>query len=261
MSAHSLALPDVRQRPSSYREWIDKHPEWWTLAASLCGWILIGLASENSTFLFICSSQRFDLIETIAAHVQSWPLFFRLGPEFMGWLLMIVAMMLPLTIASVRHVAFRSFAWRRDRAIACFLLGYLAVWAFVGVALMPFAILVRSLGDTGSMFYMLFGVLLTLGWQLTAMKSRALRRCHRTATLSPRGWRADLDCLRFGLAAGGNCVVSCWALMTTLFLGYHGLLLMACAQAIVAFERYQLSPRDLGLALILLQRNAILLFR
>ena len=44
--------------------------------------------------------------------------------QIVHWLLMITAMMLPLLIVPIRQVAFRSYCWRRGKAIAGFLVGY-----------------------------------------------------------------------------------------------------------------------------------------
>ena len=53
--------------------------------------------------------------------------------DWQRWLLMVVAMMLPLMLPSVRWTAERSFRARERRAMAGYLLGYLAPWAILGV--------------------------------------------------------------------------------------------------------------------------------
>jgi predicted metal-binding membrane protein len=50
------------------------------------------------------------------------------------WLVMTVAMMVPLTVASIRTTAARSLWSRRERAVAGFLLGYLGPWLIAGMA-------------------------------------------------------------------------------------------------------------------------------
>src|ERR1700722_6469024 len=50
-----------------------------------------------------------------------------------GWGIMTLAMMPPLAIPLIRHVATRSFVVRRNRAIATFLAGVLVVWLLAGL--------------------------------------------------------------------------------------------------------------------------------
>ena len=163
-----------------------------------------------------------------------------LAREYIGWLLMAAAMMLPLTLLSVRHVAFRTYEWRRNRAIAGFLLGYCARWAVAGVVLAPIAAAARALEVGNSWLIPAFGLALAALWQLSPLKARALRRCHRTEALAPTGWRADANCLRFGARVGTNCVLSCWGMMLVPALVPHSVPAMICAQAISTYERYEL---------------------
>ena len=51
----------------------------------------------------------------------------------LAWATMILAMMPPLAVPMIRHVAARSFAPRRDRAIVGFLTGMLGLWLLVGL--------------------------------------------------------------------------------------------------------------------------------
>ena len=50
------------------------------------------------------------------------------------WLLMLAAMMLPLLVPMIGHVAVRSFAVRRERSVRLFLFGYCSVWCAVAAA-------------------------------------------------------------------------------------------------------------------------------
>jgi predicted metal-binding membrane protein len=125
---------------------------------------------------------------------------------------MVVAMMLPLTIPILRHVAFSSLWNRRHRSMALFAVGYLAVWlaAELGIVLI-LALLERSVGLAVSRIGI---VAVAVLWETSSRKTVMIRRCGRTLPLAPRGWRADADCMRFGIIIGMNCVGSCWALMS-----------------------------------------------
>jgi len=57
-------------------------------------------------------------------------------------------------------------------------------------------------------------------------------------SLRPRGWRADLDCLRYGMLHGRACVMSCWAMMLAVMTVPLPLPAMAGIAALGAMERY-----------------------
>ncbi len=67
--------------------------------------------------------------------------------EIAAWMLMVVAMMFPLVIGSVRTVAARSLWRRRHRAIAGFLTGYAGAWFLVGLVASMLIALVHTSAD------------------------------------------------------------------------------------------------------------------
>ena len=128
------------------------------------------------------------------------------------WALMLVGMMGPLLVAPVLHVRERSFARRRTRGIALFVLGYGAIWMLAAVVLMPLA----------SYLTVASGAAIALLWQWSPLKQRALNRGHGHPELAAFGAAADAAALRFGLTHGAWCLASCWALMLLPFLVVHG---------------------------------------
>jgi predicted metal-binding membrane protein len=175
------------------------------------------------------------VLEPAEHHPRAWA-------ELTGtWLLMVLAMMVPLQRFSIRVAATRSLWRRRDRAIGGFLLGYLSPWLLLGAgvaALEP--VLTRLPGLTAA------GFAVAAVWQLTPVKARALRACHRSIPLAPHGWRADQDCCRFGWLTGTQCLLSCWALMLACVLAGHSLAAMLCASGVGVAERYVVQPRQQG---------------
>jgi predicted metal-binding membrane protein len=129
-----------------------------------------------------------------------------------GWLLMLVAMMLPLVTPAIRHVRDRSFARRRHRATAQFLAGYLLVWMLAGAVLMFAALVVRS-SVRSEWAPVVVGVAAVLMWQLCPLKQICVNRMHAQPPLAAFGIAADLDAVRFGVVHGAWCVGSCWLLM------------------------------------------------
>jgi predicted metal-binding membrane protein len=158
------------------------------------------------------------------------------------WLVMVVAMMLPVVLGSARVVAARSLWGRRHRAIGGFLIGYLGVWLAVGFAVAAAGLaVVHLVGETPSVVSAA-GFLVAAAWQLTAFKQRALRSCHRKPILALRGWAADEDCIRYGLFIGSRCVFSCWALMLACTLSGHSIISMAGVSFLAVSERYTFRP-------------------
>lgn len=197
-----------------------RHPEWWVLALAAGAWVVV--------------------IRNAGHHAHAHGA----GAALAGWMLMTVAMMLPLVAEHVRLTAERSLWRRRQRAMAGFVLGYLAVWALAGVAvsLVP----LHPDSRTAAVALAIAGV-----WQLTPWKRRGLVGCHRTMPLAPRGWRADADCVRFGWRVGLRCALSCWALMLACAMMGHSLIAMVGVTGVMWAERHTRPRRRLFSAVLL----------
>lgn len=138
------------------------------------------------------------------------------------WGLMTLAMMVPTAMPAVQHVAGRSLYWRRRRAAAEFLLVFLGLWT-------PFGVLalggLGSWGPTAAPAALPIALAAAAAWQLTPLKLRALRACHRSRPLPPRGWRATRGVADFALHNAAACLASCWAMMAAVALAEPGHLL------------------------------------
>jgi predicted metal-binding membrane protein len=155
------------------------------------------------------------------------------------WALMACAMMLPAALPAVRHVAVNSLRWRRGRAVAGFLLVYLAIWIAYGVLVLG----ALALLSIPSSRLLILALAVAAAWQLTKPKLRALRACHRSSPLPPRGWRAHLGVARFAARNGGACLGSCWALMLVSAVATSGRLLwMLALTALVCVEKLANRP-------------------
>jgi predicted metal-binding membrane protein len=230
----ALALAVSRRSFSRGVAW--PHPEWWCLAVSALAWLALVTASAGAGLSGLPNGSHDHAAPSAGGRVAPWV------AGTLHWSVMVVAMMLPAIVDSIRITAARSVWARRHRAIGGFLVGYLLPWTILGLGT---SVLVAELRlDTRLPLPAMaaFGFGVAAAWQLTAVKWRAVRSCHRTAPLAPRGWRADLDCVRYGWAIGGRCVTSCWALMLACLLARHGLVAMTCATVIGAAERYSDKP-------------------
>lgn len=154
-------------------------------------------------------------------------------PALSGWTLMCVAMMVPVVLPALRHVAVNSLRRRRGRALGTFLLGYVGVWVLCGMLLLPLFARLPPLRLLVAV--LLFAVL----WQLLPARRAFLRACHRTVPLPPTGWRAAAGALRFGLWHGAACLGVCGPLMAVMAVpGTHHPLWMFGITAAVVVTRY-----------------------
>ena len=183
-----------------------------------------------------------------------------------GWVLMIVAMMLPSSIPLV--VTFAALVRRRPhpgRLVGLLLLGYLFVWAAFGLAAWiadrgihaavdalpwlaehPQLIIATTLGVAGL-------------WQFSPLRDRCLDECRSPLGFVVNRWRgtsARTEALRMGIAHGAFCVGCCWSLMLVMFgVGLASTTAMLVLGAITAIEKNlpwgRRLTRPLGIMLIL----------
>lgn len=227
VSAFSAASWTWRGRLVAWR-----HPEWWSLA-------IASVAAATLVVLHASSSESAHAIGF--SHHSPDPLarsvFSAATIAFSQWLLMVLAMMVPLSVGAIRTTAARSLWRRRHRAIAAFLGGFVVPWAIAGV-LVSIAVAAWMPEDAGAVTVVtMLAFAIAALWQRSRAKQRALMACHGTRPLAPAGWAAVRDSVGFGASIGGHCVISCWALMLACAVSGHHPLVMLAAAAIGVAER------------------------
>ena len=211
-----------------------RHPEWWSLALSAGA--AVALFATHST-----GSAGVPL--PVGGHHadSSAPVIATAAVAFWQWMLMVVAMMVPLSVSAIRTTAARSLWRRRHRAIAAFLVGFLAPWAIAGAAL-AIGIAAWTPADAWAVAVITaLAFAVAMVWQRLTIARRALMACHGTRPLAPAGWAAMRDCVGFGASIGGHCVTSCWPLMLACAVSGHHPLVMIAAAAAGVTER--MTPR------------------
>ena len=209
-----------------------RRPEWWLLALAMLAWLLVP-ALHSTTGLSIGGDPA------VAGHAHHphpadlAPVSTRdVWPRALGmWSAMVVAMMLPIVAPQARWLALRSLRTRRAATMAMFAAGYLMVWVVVG------SVAVVVLAPTqGVRWSVPLVLLVAAGYQVSAVRQRALDRCGVLQAPRIRGWGASLDCLRSGGRSGVSCVRTCWALMIPMAVS-HQLWLMVAVFAVMWHER------------------------
>jgi predicted metal-binding membrane protein len=171
---------------------------------------------------------------------------------FLGaWTLMMAAMMLP-TVSPVAALYVRSFEAPGGRRLAEFALGYLLVWAAIGLPAFAIALAVDSLAMTvpGAVRWAVVGVLLAVGiYQLTPLKRLCLEHCRSPLSqlLHYAGYQGSLRDLRVGAHHGLYCAGCCWPLFLLLVaVGTMNLVVMLALTAVIAAEK--LLPHGLAIS-------------
>lgn len=207
-----------RQRVAVALRW---RPEWRVAVAAAAAWpaLLAGIGAHD-----VASGPEHTALAPIAG--------------LLGWSLMVVAMMVPVTLPAVRHVALNSMRHRRMRAMALYTVVYVGAWALFGVAALALGHLVSVHLGLGRDAALALALALAAAWQPTRFKRRALYACGRTVALPPSGRRADAACARFALLHARRCIQSCWAIMLVMVVVGHASLgwMVALTAFVVAEE-------------------------
>ena len=217
LASPAVVRPSV---PVSLRRRVAWHPEWWVYAVAAVAWLVLGWMSLQAT-----------------AHVHGFAAAWSSGSQH--WLLMVLAMMLPVVAPHVRTVGLRSRWSRRHRSTAAFVLAYVAAWAAVGVLLVA-GLAAMYPGHHGASpvpgFLLPVAMLLAAAWQVSSPRRRVLRRCTPLRLGVSSGLAADADCARAGARSGLRCLVECGPVMLAMALS-HSLVLMAGLTVVLLSER------------------------
>jgi predicted metal-binding membrane protein len=183
----------------------------------------------------------------------------------LGWVLMIVAMMLPSSVPLV--VTFGAIVGRRprpQRLVTLLLLGYLAVWGAFGLTAWVLDRGIHAAVDALPWLaehpqLIMGGTLAIAGlWQFSPLRARCLDECRSPLGFVMNRWRGvdpGRESFAMGIAHGAFCVGCCWSLMLVMFaVGLGSVAAMLALGALTAVEKNlpwgQRLTRPLGFALL-----------
>ena len=183
-----------------------------------------------------------------------------------GWIVMIVAMMLPSSVPLV--VTFGALVGRRRRPgvlVALLLAGYLLVWGAFGLAAWLADLGVHAAVDAlpwlAAHPQLIIGTtLLAAGlWQFSPLRDRCLEECRSPLGFVLNRWQGTSErreAIAMGVAHGAFCVGCCWSLMLVMFgVGLGSLSAMLALGGLTAVEKNlpwgRRLTRPLGVALVL----------
>lgn len=193
---------------------------------AILGGLLVGLAVAASLALLLWHASPYGgYLHHEGAGGTPLPLEASLFT--IGWLLMIVAMMLPSSIPLT--VTFAALVGRRrhpGRLVALLLVGYLLVWVGFGLAAWladrGIHAAVDALPWLAAHPQVIMGTtLLAAGlWQFSSVRDHCLEECRSPLGFVLNRWRGTSErreALAMGIAHGAFCVGCCWSLMLVLF--------------------------------------------
>ena len=237
---------------------------------AILGGLLVALAASAWLALWLWGASPYGRYLHHEAGVGPLPLEVSLFAA--GWVLMIVAMMLPSSVPLV--VTFGMLVRRRRRPgmlVMLLLGGYLVVWGSFGLAawLLDRGIhaAVEALPWLAAHPQLILGsTLLAAGlWQFSPLRDRCLDECRSPLGFVMNRWRGvseRREAFAMGIAHGAFCVGCCWSLMLVMFgVGLANVAAMLALGAITAVEKNLPSGRrlthPLGVILVLAAVYAI----
>jgi len=165
-----------------------------------------------------------------------------------GWVLMIVAMMLPSSVPLV--LVFAGVVARRPRSgilVALLLAGYLVVWGAFGAGAWILDRGIHALVDAWPFLaehpqLILGTTLMAAGlWQFSPLRDRCLDECRSPFGFVVNRWRARSlwrESFAMGIAHGAFCIGCCWSLMLVMFgVGLGSVPAMIVLGAMTAVEK------------------------
>ncbi len=153
--------------------------------------------------------------------------------DAVGWIAMVIAMMVPTAIDTLRDLVRRTYRARRWRAAGLYLFGFLFWWLVLGAVLMV-ARQYTVWHETRTAVVLCAVHAL---WTFVPARARWHADCERRILLYPVGMRADVDAFRQGAVHGAACVKMCWPLMVACAVTNHSLLLMIAGTILVIRDK------------------------
>lgn len=213
---------------------------------AILGGLLVALASSAWVALWLWGASPYGRYLHHEGGVG--PLPFEASLFTAGWVLMIIAMMLPSSVPLI--MTFGLLVRRRRHPsvlVALLLAGYLAVWAGFGLAAWALDRGIHAAVDAlpwlAAHPQLILGTtLLAAGlWQFSPLRDRCLDECRSPLGFVMNRWRGvseRREAFAMGIAHGAFCVGCCWSLMLVMFgVGLANVAAMLAFGGITAVEK------------------------
>jgi len=156
------------------------------------------------SFAGFCSEKELDLTMIGSGNI--------LYNMMMGWMVMVLAMMLPKLIVPIQIIVDQSFKHMRLGLVLLFVIGYGVIWTLFGLLATIVCLLLNFYFSESYLLAIVVGGIAIL-WQFSPTKQKCLNKGHYHPVLSAWGFKAYRDAFVFGILHGCWCVGSGWVLM------------------------------------------------
>lgn len=184
-------------------------PTAWLIGASIAAFATLAIAARAAPAIQFCGDPLAVAL-LLATGSFTWALFDVAGSLY-GWLLMFCAMMLPLVVLPVDHIARTTLRSRLPATIGAFLVGYMVAWLPIGLAVTLLAAAIRIVAGTA--WGPAIAAIAAMVWSASPLAQMARNRAHRQPPLAIGKGEAERDCAIFGWRTGSWCALACWPWM------------------------------------------------
>ncbi|MBY5974188.1 DUF2182 domain-containing protein [Ferrimonas balearica] len=234
----------------------------WCLGLSAISWLALWALSLGGGTLMLCLTAPQVSLDGIRRALAATLFVASPAALALEWLLMVLAMMLPLALPHLGIFCARLYRDMRLAALGAALAGYLGIWMLVGLATVPLMLLLHALTATEGLSLVVPGLawLMAIGWCYAPARRNALRRCHAVPVMYGRGADVYRGAFRYGIRLGGDCLVSCGFAMAAPMLAGQGIAAMALVTHVLLAERLRHRPTiaQVALPLTLIGLTALL---
>ncbi len=226
------------------------------LLLSAAGWMVLGYLSTSGDGLALCLSAPATLIDGFLSGLSAQ--MFAISPALLvgEWVLMILAMMVPLAVPHLTIFCARLYRPMQRPALAAALAGFLLVWGAVGIVVIPLMVALRAVAIIEGFAWVvpLLAYGAAIWWSYAPARLWAYRRCHVVPVVYGKGRDVYWAAFAYGLRLGGWCSLTCGLAMAAPMLSGQGILAMALVTHVLLKERlsYRVTPAQTAVPLVLI---------
>lgn len=215
----------VYKKVSAFRA---AHPHWFVLCLAALIWIYYLSTLLDTSATHHHHHAHHDMHAQAGLINMTW-----------AWMLMVFAMMLPMTSGTIRHLVTSVPIYRQQLSLALFIVGYSLVWLIFGVALLLVTHLIQSLSWTAKLTALPIAALGYFAAALlsdAAFRMRLLTACGSIWSPRLKGFKADVDVLKIGMNEGVKCVKTCAHVMIAMHIAGHDVVQMGILTMALFYE-------------------------
>lgn len=230
------------QHPRVFLDAFGQGPWPFVFLVSALGWGATIALQTGVSFTPLCVALGSDWLTQGKASLEALFYFISPGEILISWVIMVVAMMLPLWGDAIFHVWRSNLKKKRFYSVCLFVFGSFAIWVPAVILVLGIMMGVHLLLGHNALQYSFWLILVAvLIWQASPLKQYSLNNCHLRPGLAIFGGRWFRHQIWFGARQGIWCVATCGPLMILPFvaptISAHFLLMLGTSVLLI-IERF-----------------------